>query len=380
MDIDNHPTSQNSGSEASRTPANLEEVIMAMGQQHQRTNDAITLLGAMQAQFMEKLSNLSGAKPVRAVDVKLDMFSGGDKTIKVLNAEQLLPFHKWFTVSRHRMTTLGLVESRQAACLIGHLEGPAQHSWFSAYPDSEAITPDEFYTRFCALIPHYKLYCTNQYTRKTFALATLVTDVEEFVAFVRFSGIMPDLTMHHEVLCDMFFSKLSENCAHLIEVARNAYGIDLKASDSLQTLATNTCSAVRRYLQDYPQRGRSNASQPSTDALAKTANASANGKRKRGNSGPADRAASLAPAAHSSDADAETDAALLRKYQRCLSCGYKPSSPDATHDCDPTKLASRVNGIRHSIKLHKDPNSFGPKSGAAGGRKNHPKKGKAKRD
>jgi uncharacterized membrane protein YgcG len=345
---------------------------------------------AMATSVTTALQTVTGAnsspKPVRAVDIDLDKFSGGSSSSTVVTADQLLPFDRWFRISMHRMSMYKLADGLRAACLISHLDGPAQKAWFARYENAHDITPDEFYNRFCELIPHYKLFCTESYTTMSFKPATLVQDVEDFLSYVRFSGIMQSLDLHHEVLCDMFFKKLSHSCAHLVEMARNCYGIELKSSDPLSILARNTQSAARRYLQDYPsgrptggaasagmmQQQQQQRPTPSPSASKKkganggnghTANGngsgsgggSGNGNGKGANASRKRTLDDLTPAQRELATQTPTPQ-LLTEHNRCPKCAYWPSEKD--HKCKADRLEERVLGIRRCVGLGQDPNKF----------------------
>ena len=290
-------------------------------------NQFATLLEVL-AQQQATLAALLGAngannnsKPVRAVDVKLDAFMGGARSASVLQADQLVEFDRWYRLALHKMRMYNLPEPQYAACLIAHLDGPARTSWFAKFPEAKDISAQEFYDHFCTLIPHYKLYCTTQYTACTFTPSTLVDDVEKFLAYVRFSGIMPNLNEYHEVICDLFFQKLSLSCSHLIEVARNSYGIDLKASDALSVLAENAKAAARRYIVDYPSRntnpikggtvlGQAERSRADKKSARNGADSKVNSKKLKLNQ----------RASYLKDMASQSEEELLRKYERCSKC------------------------------------------------------------
>ena len=220
----------------------------------------ITAVLAQNQEIIGALTNANGANPnppapkaVRIVDIKMEQFSGGPKDSSIMHPEQLVEFDKWYHLSLHRMRTAGLPEDQFGACLIHNLDGPARATWFARYPNTYGITQMQFYAHFCALIPHYRLFCTNKYTSAVFTKSNFIDDVDKFLAYVRFSGVMADLTQHHEVICDMFYQKLSLSFPRLIEVARTRYAVELKASDSLWNLASYAKQVARRYFLDFPE-------------------------------------------------------------------------------------------------------------------------------
>ena len=57
------------------------------------------------------------------------------------------------------------------------------------------------------------------------------------------------------------------------------------------------------------------------------------------------------------------DAEILRRYQRCNKCGYKPALDTTTgnpkeHKCEPGKCAQRIQAMRKELEKGKDPNNF----------------------
>ena len=294
------------------------------------------------------------------------MFTGGAKSASILKADQLIAFDKWFRLSMHKMRMYNLPEEHYAACLIAHLDGPARSSWFAKYPDAKDISAQHFYDDFCTLIPHYKLYCTEAYTGCVFTPSTLVDDIETFLAYVRFSGVMPDFEVYHEVVSDMFFQKLSQSCSHLIEVARNCYGIDMKATLPLSILADNAKAAARRYVVDYPSKKsgahyRVDIADTSTTTRPLPEISGGQWKTVKGKDKKRKDRTSQAPAEFKASANM-TDAELLKKYQRCGTCGYKPpldtSGNPKHHQCESGKLAARLSAMRMDLEKGKDPNLF----------------------
>ena len=58
-----------------------------------------------------------------------------------------------------------------------------------------------------------------------------------------------------------------------------------------------------------------------------------------------------------------TEEELLKKYQRCNKCAYKPRLDSKTgsslpHVCEPDKRATRIEGMRKDLTHGKDPNIF----------------------
>lgn len=323
----------------------------------------LEVLASQQATLSALLAanGMSPAKEVRSVDVRLDPFSGGDRSACVLQPDSLIEFDAWYRVSVHKMRMFNLPATRYAACLIAHLDGPARASWFAKFPEAMDISAQQFYDDFCTLIPHYKLYCTTQYTACTFTPSTLVEDVERFISYVRFSGVMPNLNEHNEVVCDMFFQKLSASCSHLIEVARNQYGIHLTASDSLSVLAENAKAAARRYAVDNPKKYRvsHNAKGEYGAVLGQADEKPKNPMRQRKLE---KRKASTMDAEYKPMASMPEEE-LLRKYQRCFKCGYKPKLNPVTgehmaHECHAQEKGKRVEAMRKDLAKGKNPNEF----------------------
>ena len=350
MNVDSGQASQvrtpTSGTEQNVTVSGnqVAELISLVAQQQATLSALMTANGA----------NTNISKPVRSVDVKLDTFMGGARSTSILQADQLIEFDKWYRLSMHKMRMYNLPEPQYAACLIANLDGPARASWFAKFPEAKDISAQEFYDSFCTLIPHYKLYCTTQYTTCTFTPSTIIDDVEKFMAYVRFSGILPDINEHHEVVCDMFFQKLSQSCSHLIEVARNSYGIDLKASDSLSALAEKAKAAARRYEVDYAasisQRKRSGAVLGQAESInmdkkkVRLGTTSTYESKKRKFSRPESAL---------KETVSQPEEELLRKYKRCLRCAYKPrvhpNGELCEHECNAEAKAARVEAIRKDL-------------------------------
>jgi len=346
----------------------------------------IALCTQQQAALTTIFGNLSNgaqtnptAKVVRAVDIKLEHFSGGAKSASILHADQLIEFDKWYHMSVHRMRMYNLPEKEYAACLIANLDGPARASWFSKFPDTMHITAKQFYEDFCSLIPHYKLFCSTQYTSMVFAQASLVDDVDRFISYVRFSGTMPDLNVYHEIVCDMFYQKLSQSCAHLIQVARTTYGIDLKATDPLKLLADNVKAAARRYILDYPtqQKDRShskpladNGAGPSNIGGQKESWKTVVSRKKRKEKEP-DQSGDNMLLSMAKLSDNE----LLERFHRCKKCAYKPKMDSKTGEladhkiCDPSQKEKRLEAIRRDLMNKKNPNEFPPPKKAKSGAK-----------
>ena len=179
---------------------------------------------------------------------------------------------------------------------------------------------------------------------------------------------MPDMNAYHEVICDMFFQKLSHSCAHLIEVARNQYGIDLKATDSLIILADNAKAAARRYVLDYmPQNeptkkthGGNVAGFESKLSMSASQPGASGGWKKVERKKRKERATSGSGFPELSKL---ADDELLERFKRCKICGFKPqidskTGERLTHACDASAKAKRIEAMRKDLKRNKDPHVF----------------------
>lgn len=326
-------------------------------------NDFQTILALAQQQ-MQAINTLIAsnggaplpdrAKPVRAVDVDLDKFSGGPKSAHVVHADNLLKFDRWFRMSVHRMDMYALPATQQAPCLISHLDGPAANAWFAAYPNERSMSVQQFYDHFCTLIPQCKLYCTNKYTNMAFSPSTLVEDVEDYMSYVRFSGALVDANTYHEVLCDLLYQKIARTCPRVLETARSCYGIELKATDSLQLLSQNIQAAARRYYQEYGRDVMPSRTADHTPAR--------HGKKRKS------RDRTPQPPGPPRNTPTETDEQILTRLGRCMECGFMPAAGQI-HACHKDKLAVRIAGIKATEARGGDANAFPkPFHGGRGGR------------
>ena len=302
----------------------------------------------------------------------LDVFRGNsNKQAEIVDPDEYVAFTQWFDACVWKLTTYGAPETQFVRLMSQKLEGAALKAFMARSRlegwDTVHCTLPQFRVRLGSLFERAALKYTKKAFDMTFKASTMPDSLQRFRLYMQQSSFGDSLD-GNAYIYSLVRDKMHAAVPQCLIAAASEFQLTLSEEeprfntyiDQAIRIATRL-QAVRVFAKrggEGSDAGGATERPAKKSKIAKPSTPKKDSKQSGGGGGsPGQKRAAIAAGA-AADLLKKTDKKLLKKLNRCQTCGWLPAS--AEHDCRGGEgRAKRVEAIRTDLENSVDPNDFG---------------------